>query len=184
MYMNPSARAAPRRSRQYALTALIGAACAFGSAAAYAEANAAREQHVAILAYHRFNRTAAVDSMTVRVATFDAQLRFLRERGYRIVSLRDVVNWLLSPQDTAMPNKAVAFTADDGHRSVYEVLMPIAVREHVPFTLFIYPSAISNAPYALSWTQLETLQRTGLFEVLALLGRERVVWRLDAAAHL
>ena len=165
MQTKPSARAVPRGPLRYALAALIGCACWFASGISSAQSDPGREPHVAILAYHRFNSTTAVDSMTVRVATFEAQLHFLREHGYRVVALRDIVNWLISPQDAVMPNKAVAFTADDRHRSVYEVLMPIAVRERLSFTLFIYPSAISNASYALSWTQLETLQRTGLFDV-------------------
>ena len=118
---------------------------------------------VAILVYHRFSDTAD-DSMTVRVATFEAHLRFLREHGYQIVPLRSIVAWLREP-DATLPAKAVALTVDDGHESVYERLMPIAQREQLPITLFIYPSAISNAPYALTWEQLHTLQETGLFDV-------------------
>ncbi|HAY23425.1 MAG TPA: polysaccharide deacetylase, partial [Desulfobacterales bacterium] len=34
-----------------------------------------------------------------------------------------------------------------------------------PVTLFIYPSAISNASYAMTWAQLQELQQTGLFDV-------------------
>lgn len=118
---------------------------------------------VPILVYHRF-AAAANDSMTVRVSTFEAQLRFLKERGYRFVPLRDVVNWLIDPA-AKLPPRSVVLTVDDGHRSVYEQLLPIAQREHLPVTLFVYPSAISNASYALTWTQLRTLNRTGLFDV-------------------
>jgi len=40
------------------------------------------------------------------------------------------------------------------------------VREYeVPVTLFIYPSAISNASYAMTWGQLDSLHRTGLFDI-------------------
>lgn len=138
--------------------------CSSWLAGAHAAPSGSDSPRVAILAYHRFDSTRAVDSMTVRVATFEAQLRFLREHGYRIVTLPEIVDWLATP-DASLPDKAVAFTADDGHRSVYEVLMPIAVRERLPFTLFIYPSAISNASYALTWTQLKALQQTGLFDV-------------------
>ncbi|TAM52116.1 MAG: polysaccharide deacetylase family protein [Paraburkholderia sp.] len=138
--------------------------CASWLVGAHAAAIGSDQPRVAILAYHRFDSARAVDSMTVRVTTFEAQLRFLREHGYRIVTLPEIVKWLATP-DATLPEKAVAFTADDGHRSVYEVLMPIAVREHLPFTLFIYPSAISNASYALTWAQLKALQQTGLFDV-------------------
>ncbi|BCZ84501.1 polysaccharide deacetylase family protein [Paraburkholderia terrae] len=118
---------------------------------------------VAILVYHRFSDTAD-DSMTVRVATFEAQLRFLKQHGYEIVPLRAIVTWLRDPTAT-LPPKAVALTVDDGHESVYQRLMPIAQREQLPITLFIYPTAVSNASYALTWEQLRTLRATGLFDV-------------------
>ncbi|WP_336602419.1 polysaccharide deacetylase family protein [Paraburkholderia bengalensis] len=118
---------------------------------------------VAILVYHRFSDTAD-DSMTVRVATFEAQIRFLKEHGYEIVPLRAIVTWLRNPAAT-LPRKAVALTVDDGHASVYQRLLPIAQREQLPITLFVYPSAISNASYALTWEQLRTLRGTGLFDV-------------------
>ncbi|MBP0590848.1 polysaccharide deacetylase family protein [Paraburkholderia sp. LEh10] len=118
---------------------------------------------VAILVYHRFS-DAADDSMTVRVATFEAHLRFLKEHGYAIVPLRRIVAWLREPGAT-LPPKAIALTVDDGHQSVYERLLPIALSEQLPITLFVCPSAISNASYALDWTQLRTLHASGLFDV-------------------
>ena len=36
----------------------------------------------------------------------------------------------------------------------------------VPVTLFTYPSAISNARYAMTWAQLRELKATGLFDIL------------------
>jgi len=38
-------------------------------------------------------------------------------------------------------------------------------RLRIPVTLFIYPSAISNASYALKWDQLREMQGTGLFDI-------------------
>lgn len=121
------------------------------------------EPVVPILVYHRFG-TTATDSMTVRVETFDAQLRVLRERGYRVVPLADVLAWMRGERPLGAP-LAVAITADDGHRSVYELMRPIAYRERLPVTLFIYPSAISNASYAMTWEQLRTLRQSGLFDL-------------------
>jgi peptidoglycan/xylan/chitin deacetylase (PgdA/CDA1 family) len=45
------------------------------------------------------------------------------------------------------------------------VLLPIVQRERIPVTLFVYPSAISNASYALTWDQLRALQASGWFDV-------------------
>ncbi|MBI3285386.1 MAG: polysaccharide deacetylase family protein [Burkholderiales bacterium] len=117
-----------------------------------------------ILAYHRFG-PAVADSMTVRTATFEAQLHFLRARGYAIVPLRRLIR---ARQDrTALPAKLVALSVDDGHRTVYTDLLPVVLREKIPVTLFIYPSAISNAAYAMSWQQLAELHDTGLFDIQA-----------------
>jgi len=35
----------------------------------------------------------------------------------------------------------------------------------VPVTAFVYPSAISNASYAMTWEQLDALHRSGLFDI-------------------
>jgi peptidoglycan/xylan/chitin deacetylase (PgdA/CDA1 family) len=56
-------------------------------------------------------------------------------------------------------------TADDGHRSVYTDMYPLVRRYRVPVTLFVYPSAIGHADYALTWEQLHELQDSGLFDV-------------------
>ncbi len=137
---------------------------AFAGADAPATAPPADASRPAILVYHRFSTSAPPDSMTVRVSTFDAQLAFLRAHGYAIVPLRDVVAWAASPS-ASLPEKAVAITVDDGHRSVYELLRPIVLRERLPVTLFIYPSAISNASYAMTWDELRALRNTGRFDI-------------------
>jgi len=123
----------------------------------------AKDSKVVILVYHRFADRAA-DSMTVRTDNFEAHLKFLRDNEYQFRTLSDVVRWLRDP-DFVLPPKVVVLTVDDGHRSVYEVLMPIARREGIPVTLFVYPTAISNAAYALTWEQLRELRATGLFDI-------------------
>jgi len=112
----------------------------------------------AILVYHRFGPQVA-DSMTTRTEVFIAQLAELHRAGYTIVPLATVVDGLAG--HVPLPPKAVAITVDDGHRTVYSDLLPIIRREQLPVTLFIYPSAISNASYAMSWAQLQELLATG-----------------------
>lgn len=112
----------------------------------------------AILVYHRFGPQVA-DSMTTRTEVFIAQLAELRRAGYTIVPLATVVDSLAGRM--ALPPKAVAITVDDGHRTVYTELLPIIRREHLPVTLFIYPSAISKASYAMTWTQLQEVLASG-----------------------
>lgn len=123
---------------------------------------AAATPTAAILVYHRFGPTVA-DSMTTRTAVFEAQLARLRQEGYTVVPLATVVDGLAGK--AVLPAKAVAITVDDGHRTVYTELLPIIRREHLPVTLFIYPSAIGNARYAMSWDELREVRASGLADV-------------------
>jgi peptidoglycan/xylan/chitin deacetylase (PgdA/CDA1 family) len=130
------------------------------------QARAGSPEHTAsaatILVYHRFGPVLA-DSMTITTATFAEQLDYLRNHGYAIVPLRKVVDFAAGRG--TLPARAVAITADDGHRTVFTEMKPLIERYRVPVTLFIYPSAISNASYAMTWDQLRALKATGLFDI-------------------
>jgi peptidoglycan/xylan/chitin deacetylase (PgdA/CDA1 family) len=116
-----------------------------------------------ILLYHRFGAVVK-DETTVRPATFRAQLEYLKEHHYPIIPLAMLVSFL-DGEGPAPPPGAVVITADDGHVSVFTEMLPIVHERQVPVTLFIYPSAISNASYAMTWAQLDELRRTGLFDI-------------------
>jgi peptidoglycan/xylan/chitin deacetylase (PgdA/CDA1 family) len=119
--------------------------------------------HVPILLYHRFGPTVA-DSMTITTPVFESHLKYLKENGFRIIPLRRLTDYYIG-KAPAPPPKSVVITADDGHRSVYSLMLPLVRRYNVPVTLFIYPSAISNATYAMTWEQLRELKKTGLFDI-------------------
>jgi peptidoglycan/xylan/chitin deacetylase (PgdA/CDA1 family) len=59
----------------------------------------------------------------------------------------------------------VVIVEDDAHKSVYSDMFPLAKKYNIPVTIFVYPSAISNAKYALTWDQLRTLKKSGLFDI-------------------
>jgi len=151
------------------ITTLTGAA--FGD---FDATPAARDQAVgngtrstacqaSILAYHRFG-TAANDSMTVRTATFRSQLEYLAQHHHSVIPLRSLISYLQTGSPRP-PKGAVVITVDDGHRSVIQDMLPLVREFNVPVTLFIYPSAISHASYAMTWENLQTLRQTGLFDV-------------------
>jgi peptidoglycan/xylan/chitin deacetylase (PgdA/CDA1 family) len=125
-------------------------------------AGTAHAAEAVILCYHRFGPTVA-DSMTTRTSVFEQQLARLKGEGYQFVTLDAVIDGLQGR--APLPDKAVALTIDDGHITVYSDLLPIIRRERLPVTLFIYPSAISNASYAMTWDQLRELKDTGLVAI-------------------
>ena len=102
--------------------------------------------------------------MTVRTAAFRWQLDYLKQHHHPIIPLRTLISYLLG-LSPAPPPGAVVITADDGHQSVFTEMLPVVREYRVPVTLFIYPSAISNASYAMSWEQLDALGGTGLFDI-------------------
>lgn len=127
------------------------------------KAAAEQAQHrIPVLCYHRFGPTVA--DMTVTTPVLIAQLDFLRDHGYTVIPLQTLVDYQLG-KGAPPPPKSVVITVDDGHRSVYDVLLPLVKQYRIPVTLFIYPSAISNASYAMTWEQLAELRATGLFTV-------------------
>jgi len=102
--------------------------------------------------------------MTVTTPVFESHLKYLRDHDYTAVSLRQLLRYLRGEQ-ASLPPKAVVITADDDHRTVFSDMLPLVRRYRVPVTLFVYPSAISNASYAMTWEQLEELEESGLFDI-------------------
>jgi peptidoglycan/xylan/chitin deacetylase (PgdA/CDA1 family) len=102
--------------------------------------------------------------MTVKSEDFAKQLAWLKENGYTVISLDTAVEYLKGNK-VKIPDKPIVITVDDGHKSVYFEMLPVVKYYKVPVTLFVYPSAISNARYALTWEQLHKLEETGWFQV-------------------
>jgi peptidoglycan/xylan/chitin deacetylase (PgdA/CDA1 family) len=119
------------------------------------------------LVYHKFDPIIAKDSMTVTTPVFEKQLKWLKNNGYTVISLRSLVQYLQGTGKAPNP-KSVVITVDDGHRSLFTYMVPLVLEYKVPVTLFVYPSGISNNPNAernITWEQLRELQQTKLFDV-------------------
>ncbi len=121
------------------------------------------EVRVPVLVYHRFAATVT-DPMTVTTREFREDVAWLRDNRYTVIPLRNLVDFLRRGSPL-LPLRAVVITVDDGHRSVWYEMLPVIRQYAIPVTLFIYPSAISNASYALTWAQLAEMQATGLVDI-------------------
>ena len=121
------------------------------------------QQGVPILLYHRFGPTVA-DGMTITTPVFESHLKYLKDNGYTVIPLRRLVDWY-QKKAPAPPAKSVVIVEDDAHKTVYSDMFPLAKKYNVPVTVFVYPSAISNASYAMTWDQLRELKKSGLFDI-------------------
>lgn len=119
-------------------------------------------ERIPILLYHRFGPTVA-GSMTVTTKVFESHLKYLKDNGYTVISLRQLVDYCLR-KGPPPPARSVVIAADDGHKSVYTDMLPLIKKYNIPVTLFIYPSAISNASYAMTWNQLREIKKSGLVD--------------------
>jgi len=120
---------------------------------------ASQSLSVPILLYHRFGPTVA-DGMTIKTSVFEEHLKYLKTNGYHVIPLRALVDYYLKKGPAPAP-KSVVIVEDDAHKSVYSDMLPLARKYNIPVTVFTYPSAISNAKYAMTWDQLRTLKKYG-----------------------
>jgi len=118
--------------------------------------------NVPILLYHRLGTTVA-DGMTIKTTVFEAQMKYLHDNGYTVIPLRRLIDAYKGKAPAPAP-KSVVIVEDDAHKSVYTDMLPVIRKYRYPVTIFTYPSAISNAKYAMTWDQLRELKKTGLFD--------------------
>ena len=119
--------------------------------------------NVPILLYHRLGPVKA-DGMTITTPVFESHLKYLRDNGYKVIPLRKLVDYY-QKKGPAPAAKSVVIVEDDAHKTVYSDMLPLARKYNVPVTVFVYPSAISNAKYAMTWDQLRELKKSGLFDI-------------------
>lgn len=113
-------------------------------------------QVVPILSYHRFGQGKG--RLSVSREQFVQQMEFLKQNGYRALSLQDFVDFLRA--EKAIPRRSVVLTIDDGYRSVYEIAFPILTQYRFPATIFIYSDYIGKG--GLTWRQMKEMEASGL----------------------
>ncbi len=116
-------------------------------------------QTVPVLCYHKFSKTTS-DLMTVTEKNFEDQMRYLKEEGYRIITMDELFDFL--GFERQLPRKSVLITIDDGWRSTYDIAYPILRKYDYPATLFLYTNLISDSGKTLSWGHIREMARNGV----------------------
>lgn len=107
------------------------------------------DKGIPILTYHHIlkdseNRNFRHTSTTTSVEAFKAQMDYLKQAGYRTISLDDVAGYLA--KENNLPGKVVALTFDDGLKSVYRYAYPILKQNDQKATLFVISSRVKSKP--------------------------------------
>jgi peptidoglycan/xylan/chitin deacetylase (PgdA/CDA1 family) len=119
---------------------------------------------VPILVYHSVRpdapgRTAEQRAVSVTPETFRAQMRVLRDSGYRVVSFEALVAALQG--GASLPPRAVVITFDDGLRNQVDYAAPILREFGFVATFFVYSSPISRIDRFMTWEQVRALRAAG-----------------------
>ncbi len=116
--------------------------------------------YATILLYHRIGDDR-YPTTSVSMEDFKEQMRYLKENGYRVIPLSELVDLLKKGSD--IPEKTVVITIDDGYRSTmnaYNVLKKYGF----PFTVFLYMEAVGRYPDFLTLDEIEQLKSYGKVE--------------------
>lgn len=125
----------------------------------YAAAAVLNLRHIPIFMYHSINDEpiGKEEELSVSVDDFESQLRYLRERGYESVFVKDMPKY-------DYEQRLVAVTFDDGYEDVYTNAFPLLKKYEIKATLFMPTSLIGEKGY-LDEDQLRELQNSGYVDV-------------------
>jgi len=112
---------------------------------------------VPILTYFRFSKNQTSE-LTVSETAFRDQMKYLKENGYRVITLGNLLDFL--DFKAQIPKKSVLITFDDGWGSLYDIAFPILRDYGFSATLFVYTDFIGGRK-ALSWEQINELAKNG-----------------------
>ncbi|MBU0544069.1 MAG: polysaccharide deacetylase family protein [Proteobacteria bacterium] len=111
-------------------------------------------QIVPVLTYHKFSESRR-DKNTVTASAFEDQMKLLKEKGYRVITLDQLFDFL--DFKIQIPRKSVVITIDDGWRSAYDIAFPILKKHGYPATLFVYTGIITGSKRTLDWNLINEM---------------------------
>lgn len=147
--------------------------------ASAAEANHSQLPELTIIGYHEIVDTdqALIPQYAVSPDTFEKQIAWLHDHGYKFVSVDDILAARAGKK--ALPEKAVLLSFDDGYRSFYQYAFPVLKRYNAPAVLalvgsWLTPNENQQIDFGgehvarstmFSWAELKEMVDSGLVEL-------------------
>ncbi|MBI5328274.1 MAG: polysaccharide deacetylase family protein [Deltaproteobacteria bacterium] len=95
--------------------------------------------------YHHVNPHKG-DMVTVSPDVFEAQMRFLKETGYRTLSADELIGFICG--DIVIKEKAVLITFDDGYLDNYVYVFSVLKKYNIKATIFIVTDWVEKSSEA------------------------------------
>lgn len=111
-----------------------------------------------VFIYHRFG-DHRYPSTNISLADFSAQMRYLRDHGYRVMRAGEAMTLLREKK--SLPPKAVVLTVDDAYTTFKTGAMPILREYGFPVTLFVNTDSVGSKD-SLDWNELRQLAKEGV----------------------
>ncbi len=120
--------------------------------------------NVPILVYHIVRPSSPTDSRGVIAlaqtpAVFDAQMKYLKEAGYEVISFATLENSL--QKGTPLPPHPILISFDDGWSDQFTYAFPILEKYKYPATFFVFTNPIGSRGF-LTWDDLRTMRDAGM----------------------
>ncbi|MBT0587881.1 polysaccharide deacetylase family protein [Alteromonas oceanisediminis] len=129
------------------LLSLLGAASA-----------AAVENHATIMLYHHVSADTPA-STSVTQEQFASHLDYIAEH-YTVLPLTEIVTAI---QDgTALPDRALAITFDDGYQNILDNAHPLLAERDMPYTIFVNPALVGVQASHLDWADIKRMAKEGV----------------------
>jgi len=123
----------------------------------YHSISAADSKSLFVLGRHR---TAPLCLNNVSPASFEWQMRFLKDNGYQVITLDDYVEG--NRQGKKFNHKTVVITFDDGYVDNYTNAFPVLKKYHFPATIFLISDFVSRNSNVLTWEEIKEMDHDGI----------------------
>jgi len=98
-------------------------------------------------------------SLTTYTETFDAQLKYLKDKGYQTIDIGDLSGFFKG--ENIIPQKPILLTFDDGYTDFYEVAYPLLKKYDYKAVLFLPTGLVNNYGY-LTWPEITEMKDSGI----------------------
>ena len=117
---------------------------------------------VPILSYHQVNDIDQTSS-TLTVEQFDAQMKYLYESGYNVITPDELLDaW---EGKIELPENPVVITFDDAHVDIYKNVFPILQKYRMRATFFVVTDYVNLYPNYITWDQAREMQSSGWVDI-------------------
>ena len=114
------------------------------------------QESAVVFMYHRFGESK-YPSTNIKLEQFEAHLEYLKQNGYKVVPLSEIVSNI--SKGSPIPEKSVAITIDDAYKSVYTQAFPRLKAKGFPFTVFVNTASIDNdSKNYMSWSEMREMK--------------------------